>query len=150
MNAYSAANALSNVRCHAYTKSCARTGSPFDHFASRNSNVYVFLSSLIFTSFAIPGVGLLSLSRRYKPSIAFTNTRKDTESVDLDVSIEGISAVSSKFKTCLSAIPLFDSFFVVEAFSPFPHPATNTLVVNASAAIVVVFLFILPSPNLYV
>ncbi|CEY40168.1 Uncharacterised protein [Streptococcus pneumoniae] len=92
MYAYSAAVFLSTARFQANTKSFAVTGSPFDHFAFLfNVNVYFLPSSLFLYDSATPGVALLSLSSRYKPSITLFKARNDTWSVALAESIDGIS-----------------------------------------------------------
>ena len=61
----------------------------------------------IFTIFtfrdSVAGIGLLSLSRRYNPSIVFPSICEDTVSVDLEESIVGISWFTVRFNTCFAA-----------------------------------------------
>ena len=91
--------------CHAYTKSFAVTGSPFDHFASsRNVNVY-FYRLLTFKFLRYTGTSLSSFPKLYKPSIVLVITLEETASADNAGSIVGISCVSIKLMTCFA--PLF-------------------------------------------
>ena len=91
--------------CHAYTKSFAVTGSPFDHFASsRNVNVY-FYRLLTFKFLRYTRTSLSSFPKLYKPSIVLVITLEETASADNAGSIVGISCVSIKLMTCFA--PLF-------------------------------------------
>ena len=68
------------MRCQAYTKSCAVTGSPLDHLASRSLNVCVKPSSLTVCSSAMALAMFPSSSTPIKPSMTACMALKDVPS----------------------------------------------------------------------
>jgi len=81
------------TRFHAYSKSCAVTGSPLDHFASLRKSIVKVLPPLLSfgIAFATPGFALSFLSKVYNPSYTWLYISNETVSVAKAVSKEEIS-----------------------------------------------------------
>ncbi|COG88068.1 Uncharacterised protein [Streptococcus pneumoniae] len=96
---------------------------------------------------AAAGIGLLSLSRRYNPSIVFPSICEDTVSVDLEESIVGISWFTVRFNTCFAAnfpsdllSPL--EFVLVFLSPPDVEHAVNAMLIAKTGATTAVSFFI--------
>src|SRR5690606_12471154 len=96
----------SNTHFHAYSKSSAVTGSPFDHFASsRILNVYVNPSSETSIDSAIASSGSPSLLILVNPSNTWSRTALEVVAVERPGCNEGGSATLLMFNICSAATP---------------------------------------------
>src|SRR5699024_1002196 len=130
----------SKTHFHAYSKSSAVTGSPFDQFASsRILNVYVNPSSETSMLSAIASSGSPSKLIRVNPSNTWSSTALDVVSDDVPGCNEGGSDLMLRFNSCSSANASSpDALFSLSLFPVLPsallfppHAARKIVKANA-------------------